>query len=269
MSFVVRQEGATLVVEQNRGAFRTFLGLFLGSGALGAIPLAFASARSNKLAGAAKPGNPFMIVVCSLVGCLIIAALFRHWTREIRTTFDRNAGVVRSAQRMWLASATTFEQPLAALRDVRAEFRGTQRGSDLAIGSCAARRSICNRPRTTLPTYAGGPSARTSCSTRWCTISARCAGSIFCGPLLASCSSTCVRASANARISNGRDSTHCRTGTLRITRSTRCAASLHILLVEQEGHRPRPLHENATRTSCRQTSQWQRTNPRAKSAQDR
>ena len=27
---------------------------------------------------------------------------------------------------------------------------------------------------------------------------------------------------------NGRDSTHCRTGTLGITRSTRCAASLHI-----------------------------------------
>jgi hypothetical protein len=63
--------------------------------------------------------------------------------------------------------------------------------------------------------------------------------------------------------------THCACPTASRTSSRKRAAVAAPRFAPHDGHSPRPLHENATRTSRRQPPQWSRANPFSKIPQSR
>ena len=66
------------------------------------------------------------------------------------------------------------------------------------------------------------------------------------------------------RIRCGTLKTHWRTGTSGNTWSTRCAARSAMRRPPQLGQKPRPLHENGTSRSVRQSPHWNRAKPPAR-----
>jgi hypothetical protein len=73
------------------------------------------------------------------------------------------------------------------------------------------------------------------------------------------------RSPRNPRSRFGSEINHCRTGTVGMTQSTRCAAVCAMCRPLQDGHTPRRLHEKATTNLCGHVVQRARANPKQSS----